>query len=404
MKIIDPESLLKKYQSGECTPEEAALVEYYYINGDFKVPVLSESELTLSAQRVILNVQNLTKLKKITFKLWQKIIIATAAMLVVLGVWTLLFTNNTNLPKNYANDVKPGSNQATLTLPDGTTIKLNEAKNGELATDHGVRIIKEADGQLLYQFNTDVKATPTRDSIAALVSVNEIPSNPLKGLNSLTTPKGGQYHIALPDGTNVWINAGSTLRFPSTFEGLTERRVLLIGEAYFEVAQVKSVFGMKKRARKKPFIVKTAAQEVTVLGTHFNINSYADEPDIKTTLLEGSVSISAPLLQEGGTILKPGDQGINDHSEIKVKTVDTDLAVAWKNGKFMFRNETLESLMRRISRWYNVEVSYENKELRGLVFGGVISKYDNISKVLCVLEATGDVHFKIDGRRITATR
>lgn len=400
MANFNADDLLKKYEAGECTPEELALVEDYLISTkiteqDLLTVESDLYELRIRGAKIPEQPKRLNPVLRITG--W------AAAVLIVCGIATLLFRSGKPQVEEYANDVEPGSNQATLTLANGKKINLGDVKNGELAVDRGVKIIKAADGQLTYVFNPAIKAAPTRDSIPALVSVNEVPSNPYKGLNSVTTPKGGQYHIALPDGTNVWINAGSTLRFPSTFEGLAERRVLLLGEAYFEVAQVKTAFGMKKRARKMPFIVKTANQEVKVLGTHFNINCYTDEKDIKTTLLEGSVGISSPLLQAEETILEPGDQGINNGSVIKVKKVDTDEAVSWIKGEFVFRNEDLESIMRKVARWYNVEVVYENQQARKELFGGTLSRYDKISKVLHALEQTSNVKFRVTGKKVFVT-
>lgn len=399
MEKIDFENLLKKINSGGSTPEERVPIEDFIYEHTTPSDV---SELEAEINNFQLPIELAPKKPKHIS--WPLRIGLAAAVILIFAFAALFFKGNEPKPTEYANEIKPGSNQATLTLPNGKEINLGDVKNGELAVDQGVKIIKEADGKLLYIFNPNIKAATSRDSIPAMVSANEIPSNPYKGLNSVTTPKGGQYHIALPDGTNVWINAGSTLRFPSTFEGMADRRVLLVGEAYFEVAQVKSLFGTKKRARKMPFIVKTATQEVTVLGTHFNINSYPDEPDTKTTLLEGSVSISAPLLQAENTILKPNDQAVNNGGVIKVKKVDTDEAVAWIKGEFVFRNEDLGSIMRKVARWYNVEVIYENQEARKELFGGALSRYDKISKVLQALEETSHVKFRVKGKKVFVTR
>ncbi|ACU03872.1 FecR family protein [Pedobacter heparinus] len=399
--------LLRKYKSGLCNAEEKAIVENWFLTLGEEPTEYSEDEIEHSLEEIWEAMPtNQIPVKKINWPL--RVATIAAAIVVMLGVWTLLFVKTPSQTDcNCDEDIKPGTNTATLTLPNGKKIDLSDVKNGELAIDQGVKIIKQSDGQLLYQFNPDAVKTITpgqRDSVPALVLPGGSSSNPLSGLNSLTTPKGGQYHIALPDGTNVWLNAGSTLKFPSTFEGLAERRVLLIGEAYFEVSHVKSLFGMQKRARKMPFIVKTATQEVTVLGTHFNINSYPDEPDTKTTLLEGAVGITAPLLQKETTILKPEDQAVNNGAEIKVKKVDTDLAVAWIKGEFMFRNEDLQSIMRKVARWYNVEVIYENKDAGNEMFGGTISRYDKISRVLNALEGTSNIRFKVTGRKVFVTR
>lgn len=334
--------------------------------------------------------------------------IIAASIFILAGVMHIFFPSKDNeLPKEYANDINPGKNAATLTLANGKKINLTEAKDGPLASEDKIEIVKSADGQLLIKvIDVPVLAAASTNKSATLPAVTAGSAfKEANNLNAMTTPKGGQYHIALADGTNVWINAGSTLKFPSTFQGEKERRVELIGEAYFEVAQVKSVFGMQKRAMKVPFIVKTPKQEVTVLGTHFNINSYADEPDTKTTLLEGSVRVTpiAASQQEADSkavLLKPGYQTINSGAGIKVLKVDAEDAVAWKKGEFTFRNEELSSIMRKLARWYNVEVIYENKQAGKHILGGTVSRFSKISDVLQILESTGDFHFKVQERRV----
>lgn len=406
MEKHELEEIVKKYHAGKCTEEERMQVEYYILNKTGAS--LSDAELKGNSDILISALkESFSVTKSINWPLRFATVAAAVAIVLGIGIWIF---NSFEKPAatNYAKeDIKPGTNKATLTLPDGRTIALNDVKNGQLAVDGGVKIIKQADGQLLYQFSPDaVKASASSlpDSISELVASGPKKEGGIERVNSLSTPRGGQYHIALPDGTNVWLNAGSTLKFPSSFEGLAERRVLLIGEAYFEVAKVKTLFGMKKRARRQPFIVKTAEQEVTVLGTHFNINCYPDEKEIKTTLLEGSVGITAPLLQADQTILEPGEQGINNRSEIKVKKVNTNVAVAWIKGEFMFDDDNLESIMRKVARWYNVDVVYENNNFRKEMFGGTVSRYDKISKVLSALEGASDLKFKVTGRKVVVTK
>jgi len=196
----------------------------------------------------------------------------------------------------------------------------------------------------------------------------------------------------LPDGSNVWLNAESSLTYPTSFSSFIERKVELKGEAYFEVAHNKE----------KPFIVHTLSlsedmnQEIEVLGTHFNINSYENEDAIKTTLLEGAVRIKTPRTE---AILKPKQQSSLGKHGLRVVTIDTEGAVAWKNGYFMFDDEGLESIMRKIARWYDVEVEFQkvNKEQ---MFSGTVSKFTDVAKVLNKLELTGGVHFEIIERRI----
>lgn len=402
MKDIDIEQLFTKRAEGKLSEEEETLLETWYWQYNENEPGPTEEEIEASMERVRKRLPQSTPVKKIRRLAHIPLIAASVALITIFGLF--LLKSEKPPVSDTANDIRPGGYKAILVLANGVNIDLSEAKNGEIAKDRGVKIIKMMDGQLDFKFNPDpvVQAKPTDrvDSVPALVSAAKTIKDG-SGLNVMLTPRGGQYHIALPDGTNVWINAGSTLKFPSSFADMPERRVYLTGEAYFEVAQVKSIFGMQKRARRVPFIVQTDKQEITVLGTHFNVNSYTDEPNIKTTLLEGLVKVSS---KAGEATLKPGMELINNGSAIHLKKADVDMAVAWKNGEFMFRNEKLQSLMRKVSRWYNVQVNYQDKDLREVALGGTISKYSNISKVLAVLESTGEVKFKIKGRTITATR
>ncbi|SMD02137.1 FecR domain-containing protein [Pedobacter africanus] len=277
----------------------------------------------------------------------------------------------------YANDVPPGGNDAILTLADGSEISLTDAGRGKLLETAGVSIVKLADGQLVYTANAEPEntATPT--------------------YNTITTPRGGQYQVNLPDGSKVWLNAASSIKFPTSFAQQKERRIELSGEAYFEVAKNK----------KQPFKVLTSSaekdrnQEIEVLGTHFNVNAYNDEPETKSTLLEGSVRVSVPV--SGAVVqLVPGQQSVMKNGLLQTVNVDTEEAVAWKNGNFIFAGEGIESIMRKISRWYNVEVVYQGK-IQPNNYIGTVSRFSDVSEVLGILELTKAVHFKIEGRRIT---
>lgn len=210
------------------------------------------------------------------------------------------------------------------------------------------------------------------------------------GYNLIETPRAGQYQINLPDGTKVWLNAASSLRYPSRFSG-SKRIVALTGEGYFEVAKNKQ----------HPFVVKTDRQEVQVLGTHFNINSYTDESSTNTTLVEGSVRVTT--LDGKNRLLKPGEQSQLKGDEIEVSDVDTENVLSWKNGDFVFKGDDFKSIMRKISRWYDVEVIYQG-DFDDLKFGGYISRTKNISSVLSIMESTGKVHFNIKDKRITVSR
>lgn len=311
--------------------------------------------------------------------------VAAAVILITLGIgsWFYFETSfSDGLNKSrYANDIPPGGNDAILTLADGSKISLTDAGNGELLNTRGVSIVKTDNGQLVY--TVDPSST---------VKENEVT------FNTITTPRGGQYQVNLPDGTKVWLNAATSLKFPTTFKNLKERKVELNGEAYFEVAKNKQ----------QPFKVLSLmsdfgrAQETEVLGTHFNINAYDDEPETKTTLLEGSIRVGLRqnINKKYDVILAPGQQAILSNNNLKTLTVDTEEAIAWKNGNFVFANEGIESIMRKIARWYNVEVVYQGK-ITDNDFVGTVPRFKNISEALTILELTNTVHFKVEGRRIT---
>lgn len=401
MEDKEIEELLERHQVGDLTEIKKKLLDSWYWQYNETLPIqLNVKEIQAAQYEVLQRLPKRVIVKKIS---WKRVIATAAACIIVfVALGFYLFNKERLLTAHFVNnDIKPGGYKAILILANGTNIDLDEVKDGEIAEDRGVKILKLPDGKLQFKADNDkpvsVNSAIKIDSLPALVAVVK----PIKeggGLNVVLTPKGGQYHIALPDGTNVWINAGSTLRFPSSFDDVAERRVHLTGEAYFEVKQVKSVFGMQKRAGKVPFIVQTDKQEVTVLGTDFNINSYVDEPDIKTTLLEGLVKVSS---KKGDVVLKPGMQAVNNGNGLKTANTDVEMAVAWKNGEFAFYKQTLESIMRQVGRWYNVEIAYENQLLRKRTFSGSISKFRNASQVLKMLELAGNVTFKLEYKKIT---
>lgn len=266
-------------------------------------------------------------------------------------------------------DIAPGGNKAILTLADGSTIILDNAANGDLTNQGNTKVIK-LDGQLAY--TTNGKTTEVI-------------------YNTISTPMGGQYQLVLADGSKVWLNAASSLRFPANFIG-SERKVELTGEGYFEVAKNATM----------SFKVDVAGKgEVEVLGTHFNINAYSDEASINTTLLEGSVKVKA-LSSDKSLLLSPGHQAqLNTNGQITINSrPDIDQVMAWKNGKFYFGNAMdIKDVMRQISRWYNVDIKYL-KPIE-LHIGGGISRDVNLSDVLKMLEATGVLKFWVEDKTIT---
>lgn len=327
-------------------------------------------------QSVISKTENGRVVKMKSRKLWM----AAASVLIVLvaGLSYFYLSKNPyievrgNVVKNtmLKNDIVPGGNKAILTLSNGSTIVLDSAQNGTLTQQGNTKIVKLNDGKLAYQKDKNNNAVAIQ-------------------YNTITTPRGGQYQLVLADGSNVWLNAASSIRFPTSFNG-RERDVQITGEAYFEVAHNAEM----------PFHVKVNGMEISVLGTHFNVNAYDDEKVIKTTLLEGSIKVS-----KGSEIvlIAPGDQAQiaenTDKIDIK-RNVDLEEIVAWKNGKFIFQNADIHSIMKQLERWYNITVSYEGK-ISNEEFVGVISRDVNISQILNILEKTESIKFEIDGKEVT---
>jgi transmembrane sensor len=264
-------------------------------------------------------------------------------------------------------DVQPGGNRAVLTLADGSSIALDSMQNGALTHQGGTKIIKLANGQLAYTKAGD--------------SANEVL------YNTIATPRGGQYRLQLPDGSMVWLNAASSLRFPTVFSGAA-RTVELRGEAYFEVA---------KNAR-MPFEVSVKGISIAVLGTRFNVNAYDDEAAVRTTLVEGGVSVSRNGQKR---VLKPGQQAaVSAGGAITLSSEPhIEEALAWKEGRFLFDGADIAGVMRQLARWYNVEVVYRGGAVTQH-FNGGISRNAPLSKVCSMLEATGAAHFTIENDRL----
>lgn len=299
-------------------------------------------------------------------------IAASVIGLIIMGGW--LLSNKNARPQTakakekkieYKNDVLPGGDKAVLTLADGSTIVLDDAKNGSLSQQGNSKVIK-IDGKLAY----DVLS----DGSKAIV------------YNTIATPKGGQYQVELADGTQVWLNAASSLHFPTAFTG-KERRVEITGEAYFEV---------KKNAM--PFVVSVNGAEVQVLGTHFNVMAYNEEEAVKTTLLEGAVNF---ISGAKSNMLKPGQQAqLEKSGHVKVESdVDVESVLAWKNGLFHFESSDLETVLRQIARWYDVEVVFKSKKTYDPLYVEM-PRNTKLSDVLKALEISGGAKFDIQGKKI----
>jgi transmembrane sensor len=365
------EELISKYNQGTATPEERMLVESGFLKdleSNTYSPTLKRIELADKRikSKLINYIGRQSKTKQV--KLWPRIA-AAASIILCLSVAAIYFSRSRPLVEIVGNDILPGSNKATLTLSNGYRIILTNVKNGMLSRQGSASVIKKANGQIQYEGSyPKEKVTP------------EI------AYNTLSTPKGGEYHLILSDGTEVWLNASSTITYPVAFAG-SERRVTTTGEVYFEVAHNPA----------KPFKVSTRGQTVEVLGTHFNIDAYSDEEGIKTTLLEGSVKIAAGSEVK---VIKPGEQATSIDHDLFVGNADVEESIAWKNGYFKFNDETIGDVMRKISKWYDIDVVYGNGVSKE-GFTGAISRYKNISQVLKMIAQTGAVKFKVEGRRVT---
>lgn len=363
--------LFKKYHNGTCTEEEKALLEAWYLQYNEQDIDLPSRKIEAIGKRIFRELPgNETSFLKIGMLIT---LAAVLAGLLISVTVKIVFPDSGDPTYRQVHDIRPGTNKAILTLANGNKINLNNAANGQLATQGNIKIIKNANGQLTYKRG----GNDLQESVES---------------NNITTPRSGQWFVILPDGTKAWLNNASSFTYPTSFANQKERIVQLSGEAYFEVAKDKA----------HPFIVKTSQQEIRVLGTHFNVNCFSDELTVKTTLLEGSVKVMLSN-RRMTRILSPGQQSVLLSNTLTVNEIDPQQAVAWKDGYFRFNNESIQSIMRQLARWYDVEVNFEGQvPSEGL--NGKISRFKNISQVLSALEATKTVHFKVEGRRITVMR
>lgn len=310
-----------------------------------------------------------TPKKNTHIRLWKNIA-AAAIVLVTLSSGLYFYYNNSYKGRQgiNPNEIEAGGNKATLTLSDGTTLSLTDAANGKLTEQPGVSITKTADGQLLYE----LKAAAAQN-------------NAKTHYNTITTPTGGQFQLVLPDGTHVWLNAASSLTYPVSFSALKERKIELKGEAYFEVTK----FSVNQV--RLPFIVISKGEEVEVLGTHFNVNSYDEDGATAVTLLEGSVKVRIPSVFE--QMIAPGQQALVD-KKIRVREADTSTVVAWKNGLFKFENANIRTVMNQFSRWYDIDVAYEGKIPQNK-FSGEIYRNMNAAKAFKIL-SYAKIKFRVE--------
>jgi len=387
MKENKAQALLKKYVTGHCTEEEKAMLESWYLQQNLEIyPDMNAEDRLADKQQILTSLEQAIVPAKRSI-LWPKMaaIAALAFVIIGLGLYTYLVKNSSvqQSAKVAKADVPPGGNKAVLTLANGQTINLSSNKKG---------IVIKTDA-LTYNDGTEIN-TATADQ------------SQTSAKNTISTPVGGNYQVVLPDGTQVWLNSKSSLSYPTNFN-TRDRKVEITGEAYFEVAKVMIKDKVNKGTKRRmPFIVESKDQIVEVLGTHFNINSYMDEKSIKTTVLEGSVRVSASTasqhsnLQQNNVVLKPNQQAIlTGSNQITVQQVDAESEISWKNGYFKF-NEDIKSIMNKIARWYDVDVIYKSGVDLNQTFSGEVSNSRNVSVLLKVMELTGNVHFKVEGRRI----
>lgn len=308
-----------------------------------------------------------------------------AAACLILGfstaVWLYLERSKSlsnQLDKSLNAKIVPGVNKAILTLSNGTQVLLDSTTSGLIGTEGNSQVFK-LDGKNL-SYSSTVKGTESRPVY-----------------NTLTTPRGGHYQLTLPDGTAVWLNSASSITFPTSFDG-ADRVVKITGEAYFEVKSIKD----QTNIGKKSFIVEVGTEQVTVLGTHFNINAYGDDYPVKTTLVEGSVKVSN---DKGFVVIKPGEQTIFQHSSTAYKVIKPNLeeVLAWKNGKFIFNEASARSIMFQLSRWYDVDIVFESN-LNGINFSGGLSRKDQIEKLIELLALDGRIKLSLKGRKLFVSR
>lgn len=378
MKEDNLRELVEKVTAGVATEEEVALFNAWYQSYQEEGKAWPESEL-MDKKKI-----EAAMLRSIEDRInsgsphrrfipMRHIAAAVVLLLVASGVVYWLGNGSSTLTDSQTlvinNDVAPGMETAVLTLGDGRQIVLDEAQMGVIANEGHTSVQKTSEGLIAYQ------AGQLSASLDAPLTYNTI-----------STPKGGKYKVVLPDETEVWLNAMSSIRFPTRFTG-SNREVEITGEVYFDVT----------RNSDQPFWVRSDHQTVKVLGTEFNVKAYTDEQYIHTTLVEGSVLVETDSDQ---VQILPGQQAIyHQEAKLAVESVDTEMVIAWKDGLFQFWNTGLEDIMRQLSRWYDVDVSYLN-ENKDISFTGFISRDVTISKVLQMLEETGNIKFGLDGRQV----
>ncbi|MFN8253931.1 MAG: FecR domain-containing protein [Ferruginibacter sp.] len=380
--------MLEKLNSGTASAEEIEQINQWYHSFDDTAVELTAApgdSATSTAAAIKARLDKTLQLNKAVKPLpsyaWWRLP-AAAALLVLAGlaVYFKFFNHGSaaapvtaaHVAVPVIQQLKPGENKAILTLANNSQVILDSAANGVISTQGNIQVEKMHNGQLVYSING-----------------RRLDENDAAFYNTITTPRGGQYQVTLADGTGVWLNAQSSVRFPVVFTG-KQRQVEITGEAYFEVAKDVS----------RPFIVKTPASAVEVLGTHFNVNAYDDELSVKTTLVEGKVKVNSSIKNQSEFLLPGQQSAIAKNGDITVNLhADTDEALAWKNGRFQFKSADLKSILRQLQRWYDAEVEYRGN-VAGIRFTGQLPRSGEVTKLFEKIELTGEVKFRIDGKKI----
>ncbi len=381
MKKKQAEALLRKYRNGTISKEERALLESWYLDYAGSAMVSGDAspenlEQNLEDIRVgLAPARPLYMRPFFRWGMWAAVLLLTMAA----GYLAYLGQAPAPIAPPAITGIPPGEEKAVLMLANGEKIALESAEMGNVATEGTITIVKVKEGEIVYN-----------GSVQQAAGV---------GFNTISTPRKGQYSVRLPDGTRVWLNAASSIRFPTVFDA-ESRVVEANGEVYFEVA--KKSFN----DRLVPFIVEAGGQVIQVLGTAFNVNSYADEASFRTTLVEGSIRVNVAGKALEGVVLEPGEEiSITRRArgtrkvDYRVNKVDPRSAVAWKDGYFRFDNIGLPELMRQLSRWYDIEVYYEGP-VKEFEFVGEIERKTDLAQVLKILEI-GGVRFHMNGNKIT---
>lgn len=367
----------------EWTAEEKALVDAWLLEDKHNQAVLDailnkqqlsrDLELfrSFDAEKAWERQQSLLKVDSHPSRLpggypWRYFFYMAASIVIILGVVLFVNQDKTTLQQEPIAAIQPGASQATIRLADGTVVALSDAGDGLLINDG-----------LVYE---DGKKVP------GVTSTNF-------SSFEMSTPRGGQYRMTLPDGTKVWLNAETSLAY---HENAEERHVDMTGEAYFEVAH-KSKEKSVQSGEAKPFRISSNGQEISVLGTHFNVKSYQEDQRSYTTLLEGSVHIAAA---EGQLLLTPGEQSIAQGNSLHKAKVDVAAVMAWKEGNFVFNSERLDEILRQVGRWYDVDFRIENEALKAEKFEVMVPRFGQLKELLELLQKTGKIKFRYEDRNI----